>query len=367
MTFQNTPTDQVFLENVATQPGLTWQQRVKRVTDQYGIRASDAAKLLGPYYTSQKEFAKTALYSGQPSQVRGLTYQDQSYLQSIATAPNLTWQQRVQAVSDQYGIGAAQASQLLSPYYEAQTYQAPTTEAVYDPMFLRTVATEPGLTWQQRVKQVTDRYKISASRAAQLLNPYYLSESEQPTFISPPPGSPVRSQVRSPVSPGSSTLPRLSPVSPTLSPVRSPVSPVRSPVSPTMTLADQQFIRSVATAPDMSWQDRIRNITSQYGVSATQAAQMLDPYYVSQRERSAQASVSPTSIQVQPLPPIQPSVQPGQYLTQADQSSVDPLFLQQVAIEPGLTWPQRVKQVTQQYGIRASEAAKLLSPYYQRR
>lgn len=100
-----------------------WQYLVSKVTGRFGVNAAEAARMLGPYYTSERSRGSSSPRSRSPSR-NGNSRSRSSSPRSRSNGNNggyrSEWQRLVSETTQQYGVNAAEAARMLGPQYESQ-------------------------------------------------------------------------------------------------------------------------------------------------------------------------------------------------------------------------------------------------------
>ena len=99
-----------------------------------------------------------------------------TYLLQVSSVPNLTWPQRVSAVSKAYNVNASVAAQMLDPYYKSVEDMKWVLAYLANPIvvtFINQVADMvklDQLKWSESVGHVARQLNIPADKAAVLLS-----------------------------------------------------------------------------------------------------------------------------------------------------------------------------------------------------
>ena len=98
------------------------------------------------------------------------------YLLQVASVPNITWPDRVGMVTRQYNVDAAQAAQMLEPYYKKSEYLRWSAQYLSNSLvtgFLKQVkalVNKGDISWSDGVGHVARQLNIPADKAAMLLS-----------------------------------------------------------------------------------------------------------------------------------------------------------------------------------------------------
>lgn len=102
--------------------------------------------------------------------------QQSQYLLQVAIDPNTSWQHKVSLVSQAFGVNAAQAAQLLDPYYKSVQDLKWMLAVLMKPeigVFINQVADlvhQNQMKWSDAVGHVASQLTIGADKAAVLLS-----------------------------------------------------------------------------------------------------------------------------------------------------------------------------------------------------
>jgi len=176
---------------VASMPGLTWQQRIASLTGP-GVNARTAAQLLDPYYTSAKEERTPRAHATYA--LPSVSLPPASPPSPVAPTAAPSWRGLISQESAATGLSAARSAEALAPGYVSQREAKSANEefaqslieknyaGTLEPMyvtFLRQTAEAP-VDMAQKVQNVALQLHIRANDAAQLLEPYITSTREEP-------------------------------------------------------------------------------------------------------------------------------------------------------------------------------------------
>ena len=100
------------------------------------------------------------------------------FLSYVASAPNLTWDQRVSMVSKKYNTDAATSARSLDPYYKSSEDLKFLSQAVMYPAIITFVTSvakmihDDDLTWNEGVSHVASSMSVPADKAAVILSEF---------------------------------------------------------------------------------------------------------------------------------------------------------------------------------------------------